>query len=86
MPWGSRFDNHRWSPGRAGARKIPSWLPVDAEIARRAGELARAFRATHGGIDTADYSIAATVQMLEAELLTTNVRHFPMLKDLRAPY
>ena len=65
---------------------IPSWLPIDAEIARRAGELARRFRASHSGIDTADYLIAAAVQLLDAELLTTNVRHFPMLRGLRAPY
>ena len=66
--------------------KVISWLPVNAEIARRAGELARKFRASHSGIDTADYLIAAAVQILDAELLTTNVRHFPMLKGLRAPY
>lgn len=66
--------------------KIPSWLPVNAEIARRGGELAWKFRESHSGIDTADYLIAATVQLLDAELLTTNVRHFPMLRGLRAPY
>lgn len=66
--------------------KIPSWLPITADIARKAGELARGFRASHSGIDAADYLIAATVQLLDAELLTTNVRHFPMLQGLRPPY
>lgn len=61
-------------------------VPVDAEIARRAGEFARAFRATHGGIDAADCLIAATTEILQADLLSTNVRHFPMLTGLRAPY
>lgn len=65
---------------------ILSWLPVTAPIARRGGELARKFRASHSGIDTADYLIAATVQLLDAELLTRNVSHFPMLKGLQAPY
>jgi predicted nucleic acid-binding protein len=38
------------------------------------------------GIDTADYVIAATVELLEAELLTTNVRHFPTIEGLVPPY
>ena len=66
--------------------EIVSWVPVDGEIARRGGELARELRARHDGIDTADYLIAATAEVLEAELLSTNVRHFPMLEGLRAPY
>ena len=33
-----------------------------------------------------DYLIAATSIVVEAPLLTTNVRHFPMLKGLRAAY
>jgi len=37
-------------------------------------------------IDTADYLIAATAIVLDAPLLTTNVRHFPMLKGLRPAY
>jgi hypothetical protein len=66
--------------------EILSWVPISAEIARRAGELAWKFRPSHSGIDAADYLIAATVQALDAELLTTNVSHFPMLRGLRAPY
>lgn len=66
--------------------KVPSWVPVDAEIARLAGDLARQFRKSHSGIDDADYLIAATTQVLDADLLTTNVRHFPMLTGLKPPY
>ncbi|MEZ5331077.1 MAG: type II toxin-antitoxin system VapC family toxin [Thermoanaerobaculia bacterium] len=66
--------------------RVPTWVPVDEAVARRAGELAREHRASHGGIDAADFLIAATVQLFEADLLTTNVRHFPMLPGLRAPY
>lgn len=65
---------------------VPSWVPVDAQIARLAGDLARQFRKSHSGIDDADYLIAATAQLLEADLLTTNVRHFPMLTGLEPPY
>lgn len=63
-----------------------SWVPVGEEVARAAGELARRHRRSHSGIDDADYLIAATAVLLEAELLTTNVRHFPMLAGLRPAY
>lgn len=63
-----------------------SWLPVTEDVSRLAGELARRFRRSHTGIDDADYLIAATTLLHDAELLTTNVRHFPMLPGLRPPY
>jgi predicted nucleic acid-binding protein len=63
-----------------------SWIAVDEDIARVAGSLARRHRRAHSGIDDADYVIAATAVVLDAELLTTNVRHFPMLEGLRAAY
>ena len=63
-----------------------AWVPVGEEVARAAGELAAGHRRSHSGIDDADYLIAATALLLEAELLTTNVRHFPMLAGLRAAY
>lgn len=63
-----------------------SWVPVGEEVARTAGEFAREHRGAPGGIDDADYLIAATAVLLEADLLTTNVRHFPMLPGLTAPY
>jgi predicted nucleic acid-binding protein len=63
-----------------------SWAPVGEDISRTAGLLARRYRTAHSGIDDVDYLIAATALVLDAELLTTNVRHFPMLADLRPPY
>ena len=63
-----------------------SWVAVGEDVARAAGGLARKHRRAHGGIDDADYLIAATALLLEADLLTTNMRHFPMLQGLRAPY
>jgi predicted nucleic acid-binding protein len=63
-----------------------SWVPVGEEVARAAGSLAQPHRRAHGGIDDADYLIAATSLLLDAELLTTNVRHFPMIAGLRSAY
>jgi predicted nucleic acid-binding protein len=63
-----------------------SWLPVDEQVSRAAGALARRYRASHSGIDDVDYLIAATALVLETELLTTNVRHFPMLEGLAPAY
>lgn len=63
-----------------------AWIPVTEEVARAAGTLARRFHASHSGIDDSDYLVGATAVVLDAELLTTNVRHFPMLKGLRPPY
>ncbi len=62
-----------------------SWVPVDEPIARTAGSLARKHRKAYSGIDV-DYLIAATALVLDAELLTTNVRLFPMLAGLRPAY
>jgi predicted nucleic acid-binding protein len=63
-----------------------SWVPVDEGIARTAGSLAREHRRAYSGIDDADYLIAATSLALDAQLLTTNVRHFPMLQGLKPAY
>ncbi len=62
------------------------WVPVTEDIARLAGEFARTYRRSHGGIGVVDYLLAGTAAALEAELITTNVRHFPMFGGLRPPY
>ena len=46
-----------------------SWLPVDEQIARRAGDLGRTWRRSHAGIATADLIIAATAEVHGAILL-----------------
>ncbi len=56
--------------------------PVTEPIAVRAAEMVRAHRRSHPGIDLVDYVIAATAEIHEAELLTLNVKHFPMLEGL----
>src|SRR5439155_12298977 len=63
-----------------------SWVAVDEDVARAAGALARKHRRAHSGIDDSDYLIAATALLLDAELLTTNVRHFPMLTGRQPAY
>jgi predicted nucleic acid-binding protein len=65
---------------------VLSWVAVNESVSRAAGDLARKFRASHSGIDDADYVIAATALILDARLLTTNVRHFPMLTGLEPAY
>lgn len=62
------------------------WHPVDADVAEKAGALGRRWLPSHGAIDGADLAIAATVELTGARLLTRNVRHFPMLPGLEAPY
>ena len=62
------------------------WMPLDESIARRAGELGRKWDRHRPGIGLADLVVAATAQLLAADLATANVRHFPMFPGLRAPY
>lgn len=65
---------------------VVEWVPVTEEVTRRAGEYARTYRHSHTGIGVVDYLLAATVSALGADLLTTNVRYYPMFDGLRPPY
>ena len=58
-------------------------LEVSLEVANRAGEWARHYRRSHDGISSIDYLIAATAEVYGADLLTRNVKHFPMFEDLK---
>jgi len=74
---------------RFGVRQMFGQLiiePVTSEIAGRAAELMREYRRSHGAIDIADYVIAATAQARGAQLMTLNVKHFPMFASLTAAY
>lgn len=62
------------------------WLDITTELADRAGELARTYLKSHRSIDTVDYVIAASALQLNAELKTTNIRHFPMFAGLKPAY
>ena len=60
--------------------------PVTDLIAARAADYLRTHRRSHPGIDVVDYVIAATADVLGAELLTQNVKHFPMFEDLQPAF
>lgn len=60
-------------------------VPLDAATARLAGSLRRAWGASHG-TGLADAFIAATARLREAELVTFNRKHFPMLERISVPY
>jgi predicted nucleic acid-binding protein len=63
-----------------------SWVDVDESMAVAAGAIGRRYLSSHPGIDVADLIVAALAQHLDADLKTTNLKHFPMFKGLKAPY
>lgn len=73
---------------RATHRLLDSlrWQDITIDIADRAGALARQYSKSHRGVDTVDYVLAAAAIVLGAELVTLNVKHFPMFADLRPAY
>jgi predicted nucleic acid-binding protein len=62
------------------------WLTVDIALADRAGEYGRTYRRSHQRIDPIDLLLAAATERFGAELLTRNVRHFPMFPGLRPAF
>jgi predicted nucleic acid-binding protein len=66
--------------------EVLSWVEIDVRIADAAGLLAQRYRFSHGGIDTVDYLIAAAAQSIGADLVTLNVKHFPMFPALEPAY
>jgi predicted nucleic acid-binding protein len=61
-------------------------FPVTEWIAWRAAEFMREHRRANQGIGLGDYLIAATADVEGLDLATLNVRHFPMIQDLQAPF
>lgn len=61
---------------------LDSLTNLEAKVATRAGELARTYRRSHDGISSIDYLIVATAEVDGADLLTQDVRHFPMFSEL----
>lgn len=60
-------------------------VPVDEALARAGGELRQEYYASHG-VGLADALIAASAKSREAELVTFNRRHYPMVEDVTVPY
>jgi predicted nucleic acid-binding protein len=56
-------------------------VPIESEIAARAGDYLRAFHASHA-VALGDALIAATASVHRLELWTQNRKHFPM-KDVQ---
>jgi len=66
--------------------RLITWVDVDESLSEAAGALGRLYLRSHAGIEVADLLVAALAQHLDAELKTTSVKHFPMFKNLKAPY
>ena len=62
------------------------WVPVHADLADDAAELAAPFIASHRGMDAVDMLLAALTVRSRGTLHTLNVRHFPMLPGLAPAY
>lgn len=60
-------------------------IPVTTEIAKTGGLYKRAYGKSHG-IGLADAILAATAEAENAHLTTLNVKHYPMVEDLKPPY
>ena len=60
-------------------------VPMSLEIARTAGLYKKHYAKSHG-VGVADAVIAATAEAENADLKTLNIKHYPMLKDLRPAY
>ena len=63
-----------------------SWVEVDETLSEAAGALGRRFLRSHAGIEVSDLIVAALAENLDAQLKTTNVKHFPMFVGLKSPY
>lgn len=66
--------------------RLISWVEVDDSVSEAAGALGRRYLRATPGIEVADLIVAALAQHLDAELKTTNLKHFPMFEGLKAPY
>jgi len=59
---------------------------VSEQVVWRAATLMREYRRSHSGIALGDYLIAATALTEGLELVTLNLRRFPMFSGLARPF
>lgn len=62
------------------------WLDVTPEVADAAGSFVRRYRKSHPTIDVVDYILAGAARRTGAQLMTLNVKHFPMFAGLEPAY
>ncbi len=60
-------------------------VPVDEPLVRAGGQLRQEYHARHS-VGLADALIASSAMEREAELVTFNRRHYPMVEDVTVPY
>ena len=60
-------------------------VPVSSGIARLGGLYKRDYGKSHG-VGLADAIVAATATVEDAELMTLNVKHYPMFGDIEPAY
>src|SRR5450759_5090195 len=65
---------------------VLGWIDVDVSLADSAASLGRPYQRSHQGISITDLLLAAAVERVGSQLLTRNVRHFPMLPGLLPAY
>jgi predicted nucleic acid-binding protein len=61
------------------------FLPLTLEISRMGGLLKRDYGKSHG-LGLADSLIAASSIISESTLVTLNIKHFKMIKNVKLPY
>ena len=60
-------------------------VPINSEIAKTVGLYKRDFGKSHG-IGLADALLAATAFQENAEIITLNIKHYPMVTGLKPAY
>ena len=80
---GIRSDNERTQ--LESMLSVFTILPLTPNIAIQGGLFSSKYRASHG-CGLADCLIAATADAHGLMVLTLNVKHYPMIKKIKAPY